>query len=99
MTTQEALHKVEEAGYPIDTEYNGASCGENVQKTLLDPIFWVTLGWSLGWNEEHCLEYDQWWRQPWHRFIDHVSTGAAPDAFFQQISDESRARTMTGLLP
>jgi hypothetical protein len=90
MTIQEALHKVEEIGYPLNrarvtTEENGAPSEVLGQETLFDPLFWVAFGWSLGWNEKNSLAYDQWWRQPWHGFIDHVSEGKPLDAFFAHI--------------
>src|SRR5438105_4680279 len=43
----------------------------SVQASLLDPLFWRALGLALGWHEgvaTSCLVYEQWWRQPWHRF-------------------------------
>ena len=91
MTIQEALHKVEEVGYPLQHEYvptedHGLASSESMQKVLHDPIFWFALGWSLGWHEKNCLEYDLWWRQPWHRFIDHMSAGKSPDTFFERIN-------------
>src|SRR5215475_14568830 len=98
MTIQEALHKVEKAGYSIHSggysihsgyatiEDNGVPWRESVQKVLHDPIFWFALGWSLGWHEKNCLEYDLWWRQPWHRFIDHAAEGKPPEAFFEHIT-------------
>jgi len=94
MTIQEALHKVEEVGYPIHSsdatiEANGISCGERVQKVLLDPIFWFALGWSLGWHDKNHLEYDEWWRGPWHRFLDHLSEGKPPGPFFEYITEDS----------
>jgi len=56
-----------------------------VKAALLDPHFWRALGLALGWHERvetKCLIYEQWWRQPWHRFIDHLADGHTPEAFF-----------------
>jgi hypothetical protein len=59
-----------------------------VQASLLDPHFWRALGLALGWHEGvdmKCLIYNQWWRQPWHRFIDHLADGKPPEAFFEHL--------------
>jgi hypothetical protein len=59
-----------------------------VKEALLDPHFWRALGLALGWHERvetKCLIYQQWWRQPWHRFIDHLADGYTPEAFFARV--------------
>lgn len=62
-----------------------------VEETFLDPLFWRALGLALGWQEQ-CnkpyLAYDQWWRQAWHRFIDHLAEGKTPETFFAIITPE-----------
>ena len=59
-----------------------------VQASWLDPHFWRSFGLALGWYkrvETQCLIYEQWWRQPWHRFIDHRADGHTPEAFFARV--------------
>jgi hypothetical protein len=59
-----------------------------VKAALLDPHFWRALGLALGWHKEvatKCLVYGQWWRQPWHRFIDHLADGHTPETFFARV--------------
>jgi len=59
-----------------------------VKEALLDPHFWRALGLALGWHERvetKYLIYQQWWRQPWHRFIDHLADGYTPEAFFARV--------------
>ena len=59
-----------------------------VKDALLDPHFWRALGLALGWHERverQYLLYEQWWRQPWHRFIDHLADGYPPEAFFARV--------------
>jgi hypothetical protein len=59
-----------------------------VQASLLDPHFWRALGLALEWHERvatKCLLYQQWWRQPWHRFLDHLADGYTPEAFFARV--------------
>ena len=67
---------------------NHSTCGAGVQASLLDPLFWRALGLALGWYEgvaPSCLVYEQWWRQPWHRFIDHLADGNTPETFFARM--------------
>ena len=67
---------------------NDPICVADVQEPLLDPHFWRALGLALGWHagvDKKCLIYDQWWRQPWHRFIDHLADGHTPEAFFARV--------------
>jgi hypothetical protein len=71
----------------IRTE-DAPTCVVGVQEPLLDPHFWRALGLALGWHEgvaTQCLIYEQWWRQPWHRFIDHLADGHTPEAFFERM--------------
>ena len=87
MTTQEALTKATEVGYHMrSTEATAkesqSSARVGVQAIVLDPIFWFALGWALGWHEQPWGGYDQWWRDPWHRFVDCVAAGKTPDDFF-----------------
>ena len=59
-----------------------------VEDTFLDPHFWRALGLALGWHEgvaTKCLVYEQWWRQPWHYFIDHLADGNTPATFFARL--------------
>jgi hypothetical protein len=67
---------------------NDSPCVAGVQEPWLDPHFWRALGLALGWHERaetKCLIYHQWWRQPWHRFIDHLADGYTPEAFFARV--------------
>jgi hypothetical protein len=65
-----------------------APCSAGVKESLLDSHFWRSLGLALGWYKgvaTQCLVYEQWWRQPWHRFIDHLADGHTPEAFFARV--------------
>lgn len=67
---------------------NDATCVADGQGPWLDPQFWRALGLALGWYEgvaTSCLIYEQWWRQPWHRFIDHLADGKPLDTFFARL--------------
>jgi len=91
MTTQEALHKATEVGYPlhrIDATLNERkpSSRVGVQDMVRDPIFWFALGWALGWHEQQGGGYDQWWREPWHRCVDFVAAGKTLDDFFATLA-------------
>jgi hypothetical protein len=68
---------------------NDATCVADGKEPWLDPQFWRALGLALGWRagvDTKCLIYDQWWRQPWHRFIDHLADGHTPEAFFAPLT-------------
>jgi len=67
---------------------NDSTWVAGVKEALLDPQFWRALGLALGWHERvatQYLIYQQWWRQPWHRFIDHLADGYTPEAFFARV--------------
>jgi hypothetical protein len=67
---------------------NDATCVVGVKAPWLDPHFWRALGLALRWYEgveTKCLVYHQWWRQPWHRFIDHLADGNTPETFFARV--------------
>jgi hypothetical protein len=67
---------------------NASTCVDTVEEPLLDPHFWRALGLALGWHAgvaTKCLVYEQWWRQPWHRFIDHLADGHPPETFFARV--------------
>jgi hypothetical protein len=73
---------------------NDSTCVADVQEPLLDPHFWRALGLALGWHEgvaTKCLVYEQWWRQPWHRFIDHLADGHTPETFFARMPVPARS--------
>jgi hypothetical protein len=79
---------------------NDTTCVAGVQEPWLDPYFWRALGLALRWHEEvdtKCLIYDQWWRQPWHRFIDHLADGKPPEAFFAPLTSAQTENVSTVL--
>jgi hypothetical protein len=86
MDTDEAgAHRECSAGTRNDTASTWVA---GVKEALLDPQFWRALGLALGWYagvDKKCLIYEQWWRQPWHRFIDHLADGHTPEAFFARV--------------
>ena len=87
MTTQEAIQKAVDVGYQV----------HGVGEAFLDPLFWQTLGVALEWHVEchpRYIPYNQWWRQPWHRFIDHLAEGKSPESFFKDLCPRNR-RSMT----
>jgi hypothetical protein len=86
MNTDEAgAHRECSTGTRNDTTSTWVA---GVKEALLDLHFWRALGLALGWHERvdtKCLIYEQWWRQPWHRFIDHLADGHTPEAFFARV--------------
>jgi hypothetical protein len=64
-------------------------CTYSLGLALLDPLFWQALGGALGWAEgvaPKYLVYQQWWIQPWHRFIEHLAHGGSIAAFFETLA-------------
>ena len=95
MTINEALQKATQEGYRFsccagEAWHHAPADGDTalIGKEFLDPLFWRALGLALEWQkgvEKTCLVYDQWWRQPWHRFIDHLATERTAEAFFETL--------------
>lgn len=59
-------------------------------KLLLDPLFWKSLGKSLGWKEGEYMNDTLWkgeWHERWVSFIDHLAEGGTPDDFFKSLID------------
>ena len=84
-TDNAGAHRACSAWTPNDTD---ATWVAGVKDAWLDPHFWRALGLALGWHERverKYLLYEQWWRQPWHRFIDHLADGYPPEAFFARV--------------
>ncbi len=60
---------------------------------LLDPLFWQSLGKSLGWEDEkNCpvcwrkmVITGTGWMCHWHRFIDHLASGKDAEEFFNNL--------------
>jgi hypothetical protein len=72
---------------------------EVVEKTFLDPLFWLALGRALGWDTEVLTVHEvengrptvvtrtgQHWLYHWHRFIDHLAEGKTAASFFESFS-------------
>ena len=70
-------------------------------ESIINPLFWQSLGKALGRcdvndiNPLHkienkvicvvCKRKDEWWRETWHRFIDHLSEDKDPEKFFKEL--------------
>ena len=78
---------------------NHSSFMELVEKTFLDPLFWLALGRTLGWDTEVMTVHEvengrptvvtragQYWLYHWHRFIDHLAEGKTAESFFEGFS-------------
>jgi len=64
--------------------------GFSDKAAFLDPLFWQSLGKTMGWREEYpkagvrigtFIE----WKQMWHRFIDHLADGKDDESFFETL--------------
>ena len=56
---------------------------EQIDSTLLDPLFWQYLGKAMGWNMWNT-DIPQW-KFHWHNFIDDMIDGKTPDEFFNNL--------------
>ena len=60
-----------------------------VEETFLDPHFWRALGVALGWREQSNKQYSQhaqWWKEPWHHFLECLASGQTAAEFFASLS-------------
>lgn len=107
MKLQEAIQKAIEGGFKTPWVQNGVFekdeiYGDIIQVEaggfLLDPLFWQSLGKSLGWGDiDHCPvcdEHDHHWNKEigcagwlhhWHRFINHLSEGKTIESYFETL--------------
>ena len=63
-----------------------------------DPLFWQSLGKALGWDYsekkdrvyywmediDEC-QYNDRWRNEWHRFVDTLAEGKSTEDFFKEL--------------
>lgn len=54
-------------------------------EAFLDPLFWQSLGKSLGWGKQSIYGKIEKWKQEWHNFIDHLAEGKDPEEFFTNL--------------
>ena len=98
MTISETIQKAKEGGYnfsPIAAMVELS--GEGLIKiSVLDPLFWQSLGKAMGWKDKHCLAHPKekvgccgfcfhQWKNYWHEFIDHLSSGKDISSFFENL--------------
>jgi hypothetical protein len=62
---------------------NASSFMVPIEETFLDPAFWQALGQAL--DMDGISPYGDW-KHLWHQFIEHLSHGGTPPAFFQQLA-------------
>jgi len=111
MTITETIKKAIEGGYKLPEKYivnkdtieiklwNGGDDTEWTPKNIyLDPLFWQSLGKSLGWDKKakkgyvrFCDIKDEsgntqfYWNYMWHRFIDSLASGKSIEEFFNEL--------------
>jgi len=102
MSIQEAIKKSIEGGYYrfingkgadnktlrqlVSVQYDMNEATGEIEKQLLDPLFWQCLGKSLGWGaigNESILTPE--WKIYWHRFIDYLAEGKSAEEFFKEL--------------
>ena len=88
-----AIQKAIEGGYK-NTSYHPDFENRLEKLYFLDPLFWQSLGKSLGWGEIiHCDGYDKTYADctkcNWHRFIDHLAENKDPESFFKDLLQDN----------
>lgn len=81
----------EECQAPLGT-HNRAS-KFNYDKAFLDPLFWQSLGKSLGWEvycqECHKKHEDKYeWKKQWHSFIDNLADNKSIEDYFKSLEEK-----------
>ena len=84
MTPEDALHAAITGGWDFKrAEIRGTLA---VQAAFVDPVFWESLGKTLGWEELNSTTLKRdgrpAWHQMWINFIDHLADGESVEEFF-----------------
>ena len=107
MTIQQAIEKAIEGGWKKELYDVQVDSKEGVffqeglyhfkfPEVFLDPLFWQSLGKSMGWEEVlevknyQSISYEYWKGRPewifrWHLFIDHLAEEKDADSFFESL--------------
>lgn len=102
MTVEQAIEKAIEGGLVENTQWKlksanrywviwvdgaGADITIPLEKYLLDPLFWQSLGKALGWKIENSSHqpYGIGWIYYWHRFVDFLAEGKSAEDFFKEL--------------
>lgn len=88
MAPEDALQAAITAGWDFKrAEIRGAV---TVEAAFVDPLFWESLGKTLGWEELNSITLKQdgraAWHQMWINFIDHLAQGKKPEEFFLNLT-------------
>ncbi len=86
MTIQETIEKAIEGGYGSDSSWTKKALlnfhtGTGIHLTLLDPLFWQSLGKAMGWPETSVSQGSWLWQ--WQNFIERRAYGETAELFFQ----------------
>lgn len=86
---QQIIEKAIEGGFYIPPTKEGWKANVDFQFALLNPLFWQSLGKSLGWyfKKEEWESYPPMfeWQWHWHSFIDHLAEGKDAESFFKEL--------------
>jgi len=98
MTITETIKKAVEGGYDSEETFMNDIWNKDANSFFLDPLFWQSLGKSLGWDKKakkgyirFCDIKDEsgntqfYWNYIWHRFIDHLAEGKSIESFFKEL--------------
>jgi len=91
MTISQAIEKAIEGGWIYKNEWGNNPIDMPVERILLDPLFWQSLGKAMGWDESSGIfrepghvEMKEWMFR-WHDFTDHLIEGKTAESFFANL--------------
>jgi hypothetical protein len=86
MTIRDAVHAAIAGGWDFNKGIIGGVLISQV--AFLDPLFWESLGKTLGWEHLNATTLSQNGRLSWHQmwviFIDYLAQGETAEGFFQR---------------
>ena len=68
---------------------------------FIDPAFWKALGRKRGWTTDDDFKYwqksvaewkEKYWKNFWHRFIDHLAADKDAESFFKELDSKAQER-------
>ena len=68
---------------------------------FIDPAFWKALGKKRGWTTDDDFKYwqksvaewkEKYWKNFWHRFIDHLAADKDAESFFKELDSKAQER-------
>lgn len=95
MTIYETIQKAIKGGYKKEFGYLGPSLERDYFEIFLDPLFWLSLGKALEWEDEKFYQFEpshsfmgekmpeaKWY---FRSFMNHIWEGKSAEEFFKSL--------------